>query len=80
MSEYKNQPFFNLAIRFGLVFLVVVSIIKIVMAIFNTGSIAGMVNEYFSKDVWQQFVLIQLVMSAIYGLFMAGYYKFIRKQ
>jgi hypothetical protein len=80
MSEYKNQPFFKLAIRFGLVFLVVVSIIKIVMAIFNTGSIAGMVNEYFSKDVWQQFVLIQLVMSAIYGLFMAGYYKFIRKQ
>ena len=79
MSEYKNQPFFKLAIRFGLVFLVVVSIIKIVMAIFNTGSIAGMVNEYFSKDVWQQFVLIQLVMSAIYGLFMAGYYKFIKK-
>jgi len=80
MSEYKNQPFFKLTIRFGLVFLVVVTIIKIVMAIFNTGSIAGMVNEYFSKDVWQQFVLIQLVMSAIYGLFMAGYYKFIRKQ
>ncbi len=79
MSEYKNKSFFKLTIRFGLVFLVVVSMIKIVMAIFNTGSIAGMVNEYFSKDTWQQFVLIQLVISAIYGLFMAGYYKFIKK-
>lgn len=79
MSEYKNKSFFKLAVRFGLVFLVVVSMIKIVMAIFNTGSIAGMVNEYFSKDTWQQFVLIQLVISAIYGLFMAGYYKFIKK-
>lgn len=79
MSEYKNKSFFKLAVRFGLVFLVVVSMIKIVMAIFNTGSIDGMVNEYFSKDTWQQFVLIQLVISAIYGLFMAGYYKFIKK-
>ena len=80
MDPYKNQSFLKLALRFGLVFLVVVSIIKIVMAIFNTGSVAGMVNEYFSPDTWQKFVVIQVVMSAIYGLFMAGYYKFIKKK
>ncbi|RXP55505.1 hypothetical protein EC396_08405 [Lutibacter sp. HS1-25] len=80
MDPYKNQSFLKLALRFGLVFLVVVSIIKIVMSIFNTGSIQGMVNEYFSPETWQKFVVIQLVMSSIYGLFMAGYYKFIKKK
>lgn len=79
MSEYKSQPFFKLALRFGLMFLLVVSIIKIGMSIFKTGSFSGMVSEYFSKDTWQQFARVQLAISAIYGLFMAGYYKFIKK-
>jgi hypothetical protein len=79
MKSYKNQSFFKLATRFGLVFLVVVSIIKIVASIFTTGSVSGMINQYFSFNTWQHFVSIQLMMSAIYGLFMAGYYKFIKK-
>jgi hypothetical protein len=49
------------------------------MSIFKTGSISGMIAENFGKDTWQQFVKIQLAMSALYGLFMAGYYKFIKK-
>jgi hypothetical protein len=58
---------------------VVISLIKVVMSIFKTGSISGMIAENFGKDTWQQFVKIQLAMSALYGLFMAGYYKFIKK-
>ena len=79
MSEYKSQPFFKLALRFGFIFLIVVTLIKIVMAIFSNGSIDGMIQEYFSENTWQQFAKMQLAISAIYGLFMAGYYKFIKK-
>jgi len=79
MNQYKSKSFFELALRFGAIFLVIVSIIKIVMAIFSAGSIDGMIALYFGEDTWSQFVTIQLVMSAIYGLFMAGYYKFIKK-
>ena len=79
MSAYKSQPFFKLALRFGLIFLAVITILKFVISIFKTGGISGMVDQYFSEDKWLQFVKIQLVISAIYGLFMAGYYKFIKK-
>lgn len=79
MNQYKSQSFLKLALRFGLIFLVVVSLIKIVMAIFQTGSFSGMTTQYFSEDTWQPFVKVQVVISAIYGLFMAGYYKFIKK-
>jgi len=79
MNQYKNQSFLKLTLRFSLIFLVVVSLIKIIMAIFQTGSFSGMTAQYFSEETWQQFVKVQVVMSVIYGAFMAGYYKFIRK-
>lgn len=79
MNQYKSQSFVKLTIRFGLLFLITVSIIKIVMAIFNTGSFDGMIALYFGKDTFLQFIEIQLGMSLLYGLFMAGYYKFIKK-
>jgi len=79
MNQYKNEPFLKLALRFALIFLIVISIIKIVFSIFNHGGIDGMVAEFFSADTWLLFVKMQLMMSAIYGLFMAGYYKFIKK-
>ena len=79
MSSYKEQSFFKLAVRFGIIFLVVVTLIKIIMSILKTGGISGMLDEYFSEDTWQQFAKMQLVISAIYGVFMAGYYKFIKK-
>ena len=79
MSAYKSQPFFKLVLRFGLIFLAVITVLKITISIFKTGGITGMVDQYFSEDRWMQFVKIQLAISAIYGLFMAGYYKFIKK-
>lgn len=79
MNHYKSQSFLKLTLRFGLIFLLVVSLIKIFMSIFNTGSVSGMIAEYFAPDKIKQFLMIQLVMSLIYGAFMAGYYKFIKK-
>ena len=79
MNAYKNQSFFTLTIRFGFIFLIVITIIKIGISVFKNGGITGIVNQYFSADTWLQFVKVQLVMSLFYGLFMAGYYKFIKK-
>jgi len=79
MNTYKNSSFLKLTIRFGLVFLVVVTSIKIIFSIFTNGGISGMVAQYFSASTWEQFVRMQLLMSALYGALMAGYYKFIKK-
>ncbi|MBK5209974.1 MAG: hypothetical protein JJE44_10820 [Flavobacteriaceae bacterium] len=79
MDSYKSSSFFKLTIRFALVFFVVITIIKIIISMFKNGGISGMVSEYFSAEIWLQFLTIQLVMSLVYGLLMAGYYKFIKK-
>ncbi|MHB1148722.1 MAG: hypothetical protein ACYC01_14150 [Lutibacter sp.] len=79
MNPYKNQSFLKLTVRFASVFLVVVTILKIIISIFKNGGISGMVTELFSAETWQIFVTTQLVMSLIYGLIMASYYKFIKK-
>ncbi|NQV76776.1 MAG: hypothetical protein HQ490_00270 [Lutibacter sp.] len=79
MNTYKNQSFLSLTLRFGIVFLVVVTVIKIIFSIFSTGGIAGMIEELFSSSNWEQFVRMQLLMSVLYGSLMAGYYKFVKK-
>ena len=80
MIANKNQPFFLLALKLGFIFLIVITVIKIIFSIFDTGSFAGMVEANFSESAWPQFVKIQVVISAIYGLFMAGYYKLFKKK
>ena len=79
MNPYKNQSFLKLIIRFAAVFFVVVTILKIMISMFKNGSVSGMAAEFFSAETWMPFLTIQLVMSLIYGLIMAGYYKFIKK-
>jgi len=58
---------------------VVVTILKIIISLFKNGGVSGMIAEYFSSETWLPFVAVQLVMALIYGLLMAGYYKFIKK-
>ncbi|HEY9170323.1 MAG TPA: hypothetical protein VIN72_12595 [Lutibacter sp.] len=79
MNPYKNQSFLKLTVRFASIFFVVVTILKILISIFKNGGITGMISEYFSAETWLPFLTIQLVMSIVYGLLMAGYYKFIKK-
>jgi succinate dehydrogenase hydrophobic anchor subunit len=79
MNPYKNQSFLRLTVRFATVFFVVVTILKIIISLFKNGGVSGMIAEYFSSETWLSFVAVQLVMALIYGLLMAGYYKFIKK-
>lgn len=79
MDTYKNQSFLKLTFRFASVFLVIVTVLKIIISMFKNGGVSGMIAEFFSAETWQIFVTTQLVMSLIYGLIMASYYKFIKK-
>jgi len=79
MNPYKNQSFLKLTVRFASIFFVVITILKMIISIFKNGGITGMISEYFSAESWLPFLTIQLVMSLVYGLLMAGYYRFIKK-
>ncbi|MBE0422314.1 MAG: hypothetical protein IBX66_00075 [Lutibacter sp.] len=79
MNPYKNQTFLKLTVRFAAVFFVVVTILKIIISLFKNGGVSGMITEYFSAETWLPFLMIQVVMAIVYGLLMAGYYKFMKK-
>ena len=76
---YKQESFFRLFVRFFLVFIVLFTLFKLVFGIFQTGSISGMIEANFGEDNIAKFFKIQMSLSIFYGLFMAGYYKFIKK-
>ncbi|SDX76943.1 hypothetical protein SAMN05444411_10967 [Lutibacter oricola] len=79
MNKYKNESFIKLAIRFAAAFVVLFSIVKVLMKIVRTGSFDQMVADYFGPDTLYKFLFQILIGSVCYGLFMAGYYKFIKK-
>ncbi len=77
--DYKQESFLRLFVRFFLVFIVLFTIFKLVIGIFQTGSVSGMIESNFSEENIEKFFKVQLSLSIFYGLFMAGYYKFIKK-
>ncbi len=79
MSAYKDQPFFKIALRFAAVLLIFVSLIEIFFSLIKNGGFSGMVNHLFADGKWIYFVKRLGAMAAFYGVFMAGYYKFIKK-
>ena len=79
MNQYKNATFLDLTLRCGAGFLVLFSIVKIGLKIFRAGGFNEMIAAYFGPDNWYIFVSQILLGSLFYGLFMAGYYKFIKK-
>lgn len=79
MSSYKEQPFFKIALRFAIVLFVFVAFIEVFFGLIKNGGYTGMVNQLFAEGRWQYFLKRLGAMAAFYGVFMAGYYKFIKK-
>jgi len=79
MNKFKALPFYRIAFKFAAIFLVFFSIFKIVLKIIQTGSFSQMTTDYFGPETFTKFLMQIVLGSIIYGLFMAGYYKFIKK-
>jgi hypothetical protein len=52
---------------------------RLFIGFFKFDGIEGLQNAYLVDGKWQPFLKTQAMMSAFYGVFMAGYYKFIKK-
>ena len=79
MSAYKDQPFFKIALRFAVVLFVFVALIEVFFGLIKNGGFNGMVHQLFAEERWQYFLKRLVLLAAFYGVFMAGYYKFIKK-
>ena len=78
MKDYSKQSFFKLTFRFLTIFFVVILLIKLFISLF-TGEIAEVSLTSFTDGTAVKFLSKYLLMSLVYGIFMAGYYKFIKK-
>lgn len=79
MNQYKNTSFLKLTIRFVIVFFVLVTILRLFMGFFKFDGMEGLKEAYYNDGKWQLFFRTQATMSLLYGVLMAGYYKFIKK-
>ncbi|MDX1829383.1 MAG: hypothetical protein R3342_07540 [Lutibacter sp.] len=79
MNSYKKVPFFKLVLQFGVGFLIIIFCIEIIISVIKNASFTAMLNQYFYNGNWFFFFERLIIMSVFYGLFMAGYYKFIKK-
>jgi hypothetical protein len=79
MNSYKKVPFFKLVLQFGVGFLIIIFCIEIIISVIKNASFTVMLNQYFYNGNWIFFFERLIIMSVFYGLFMAGYYKFIKK-
>ncbi len=79
MNKLKNEPFFRLVLRFATIFFILIFIMETGFSILKNSSFSIMLKQYFFDGNWQHYLLRLLLMAIAYGLFMAGYYKFIKK-
>jgi hypothetical protein len=79
MNQYKKTSFLKLVLRFVIGFFIFVSILRLFMGFFKFEGIEGLKQAYYYEGKWRLFLQTQVLFSVLYGLFMAGYYKFIKK-
>ncbi len=79
MKSYKNSSFFKLVFQFGIPFFIIIFFIETIFSVIKNTSFTVMLQQYFYKGNWIFFFERLIIMAFFYGLFMAGYYKFIKR-
>lgn len=75
-NQYKNVPLWKLAIRLGLVFILILVIIKFFWNWIKVGDLS-FIKQSFDNGKWIGFVISHIFGGLIYGL-IVGY--FLKKQ
>ena len=67
--KIRNAPFWKLAVRSGIIFMIVVVIIRIIMTVFKEGNLNN-VSKSLTDGSWVQSVLNLLIIGVVYGVTM----------
>jgi len=71
MKTPNNLPsFWNLVIRFTVIFVLVVMAIEVIFELFKSGNLNAVLNS-FDDNSWIYYLAIKLIIGFAYGLFMA---------
>jgi uncharacterized integral membrane protein len=72
--KIRQQPLWKVAIRFGLIFIVVVMIIQLIWELFSSGNLQA-IPESFLNGQWITYVLSKIIIGVVYGIVMAFFTK-----
>lgn len=70
----KNVPFWKLALRLGVVFIIIVMIIQLLWELLKTGNFSFITNS-FENGSWLDYAVSRLIFGAIYGVVTAYFLK-----
>jgi len=69
-----KEPFWRLALRFGIVFIIVIVVLQLIWEFFSSGNLTA-VSESFKNGQWLTYTISKLVLGLVYGVTMAFFMK-----
>lgn len=69
-----KEPFWRLALRFGIVFIIVILIIQLIWELISSGNLNA-ISESFNNGKWVVYVISKVVLGIVYGVTMAFFTK-----
>ncbi len=73
-KRLKNEPTWRLALRFGIVFIVVVILIQTIWEFVSSGNLKA-IPQSFENGQWIEYIISKLVIGTVYGFTMAYFTK-----
>lgn len=70
----RKEPFWQLTLRFGIVFIIVVIIIQLIWEFFSSGNLKA-IPESIDNGYWVTYVISKTIIGAVYGVTMAYFTK-----
>ena len=73
-KDIRKEPTWRLALRFGLIFVVVVIIIQTLWELVASGNLHA-VSDSFKTGQWVEYVIAKIIIGVVYGFTMAYFTK-----
>jgi hypothetical protein len=73
-KDIRKEPTWRLALRFGVIFIIVVIIIQAIWEFFASGNLNA-VTESIDNGQWVSYVISKIVLGVVYGFTMAYFTK-----
>ena len=70
----RKEAFWRLALRFGIVFIIVILIIQLIWELISSGNLNA-ISKSFENGKWEVYVISKIILGVVYGVTMAFFTK-----
>lgn len=73
-KDLRKEPLWRLALRFAIIFIIVVVIIEAIWQLFSEGNLQ-VVSKSIENGQWVNYLITKLIVGTVYGFTMAYFTK-----